>query len=466
MIRIPLNRAHVACGAALLAFSFNTTSAQVRWSYPIQAVAPSARADAAGAYDPVREVFVLYGGRDQNGTYLGDTWEYDGTRWRETTAIGGPPALADAAMAWSRRTGSLILFGGTDGRPYDRTWSYSQLGWTQHLRSSQVPPARALHFMAGGRVSGGPGIILYGGRSQSGTVLTDTWEFNGFDWQQKSTTGPTFTVGMAAETDGREIMLLGNDGMTANQSYVWINDAWQLTPTQGSTPPPIGNTHFIHDGARDRYVLFGGEAAGAQLSNDVYELEGNTWIQRAPTNAITARANATAIYHIVERTMMVFGGEVSRFVFDDSLGEYGPIQGARSTALGTGCVNSTGIPSLLSMELPWVGYNSDIRITNVPAPGIVFLFIGGISPSWLGRNLPFDAGSFGMPGCTVYIAPEVGNPFPITRTGLGTSNTWTLPVPAGLRGFFRLQGLILDPAVGNQARATLTNMIFSVPGSK
>jgi hypothetical protein len=33
---------------------------------------------AALGYDPVREVFVLHGGFDGDGTPLDDTWEWDG----------------------------------------------------------------------------------------------------------------------------------------------------------------------------------------------------------------------------------------------------------------------------------------------------------------------------------------------------------------------------------------------------
>jgi hypothetical protein len=40
---------------------------------------PSARGLAALGYDPVREVFVLHGGFDGDGTALDDTWEWDGT---------------------------------------------------------------------------------------------------------------------------------------------------------------------------------------------------------------------------------------------------------------------------------------------------------------------------------------------------------------------------------------------------
>jgi hypothetical protein len=43
---------------------------------------PSPRGLPALAYDPDREVFVLYGGFDADGNPLADTWEYDLAGWR------------------------------------------------------------------------------------------------------------------------------------------------------------------------------------------------------------------------------------------------------------------------------------------------------------------------------------------------------------------------------------------------
>jgi hypothetical protein len=42
---------------------------------------PSPRGSPALAYDPIRSVYVLYGGFDSTGAELGDTWEFDGAAW-------------------------------------------------------------------------------------------------------------------------------------------------------------------------------------------------------------------------------------------------------------------------------------------------------------------------------------------------------------------------------------------------
>jgi len=50
--------------------------------------APTRRRGAAAAYDPIRKRVVLFGGTDDNGI-LGDTWEFDGTRWSRIRSVLG-----------------------------------------------------------------------------------------------------------------------------------------------------------------------------------------------------------------------------------------------------------------------------------------------------------------------------------------------------------------------------------------
>ena len=56
---------------------------QNAWT-PVAMDGPSPRYLTAVAYDPVRRVLVMFGGGSATGmNRFADTWEYDGTRWRE-----------------------------------------------------------------------------------------------------------------------------------------------------------------------------------------------------------------------------------------------------------------------------------------------------------------------------------------------------------------------------------------------
>ena len=104
---------------------------------------PPARADAAMAFDPDTGTTVLFGGRGVNGL-LADTWTWDGSGWTEGTPTTAPPAVESATMAYDAASHQLLLFGGagTAGQPTADTWTWDGTTWTR-LTPAASPPARS-----------------------------------------------------------------------------------------------------------------------------------------------------------------------------------------------------------------------------------------------------------------------------------------------------------------------------------
>ena len=65
------------------------------------------------AYDAATSQVILFGGN--NGSYLGNTWAWNGSTWTNV-ATTGPPARDNAQMAYDPATSQVILFGGINGR--------------------------------------------------------------------------------------------------------------------------------------------------------------------------------------------------------------------------------------------------------------------------------------------------------------------------------------------------------------
>jgi hypothetical protein len=89
---------------------------------------PSARMQAAMAYDAATGTVVLFSG-DTLHSAPDDTWTWDGTTWTEQAPATSPPGLVSAAMAYDAATGTLVLFGGyTNGvhavRDSAETWTW------------------------------------------------------------------------------------------------------------------------------------------------------------------------------------------------------------------------------------------------------------------------------------------------------------------------------------------------------
>ncbi|HXQ94240.1 MAG TPA: PKD domain-containing protein [Thermoplasmata archaeon] len=93
---------------------------------------PSARAGAALSSDPLNGSVVLFGGCAAvpcGATADSDTWVLAGGNWFNVTSrIGVTPSnRGQAALALGGLRGSLILFGGAAGAPFNDTWRLAHL---------------------------------------------------------------------------------------------------------------------------------------------------------------------------------------------------------------------------------------------------------------------------------------------------------------------------------------------------
>jgi hypothetical protein len=173
---------------------------------------PTPRAEAAAGYDPRRRRTVLFGGRIEspNGRVgrLGDTWEWDGKRWRRVSTTG-PSARSGAAMAYHPGLQAVVLFGGSGG-PLGDTWSWTGRGWAR----LPVPtaPGRFNTVMAWD-----PGVrrlVRFGGWDGKRRT-SDTWELREAGWVRVQDTGPSprnHAVLVSAPDRGSIILYGGHDG--------------------------------------------------------------------------------------------------------------------------------------------------------------------------------------------------------------------------------------------------------------
>ena len=85
---------------------------------------PTPRWAHALAYDPILGKTILFGGYGPEyptGNALGDTWEYDGSNWVETSPNNSPSAREQHIMAYEGNHQKTLLFGGFGNGD---TWFY------------------------------------------------------------------------------------------------------------------------------------------------------------------------------------------------------------------------------------------------------------------------------------------------------------------------------------------------------
>ena len=114
-------------------WSFDGTT----WTEIKPAALPGTRYGAQIAVHPQTNRTILFGGlklvKQDNldkQVYADDTWEWDGTTWRQLATEGAPLARENGGMAWDPSTEAMILFGGWSGYFQSDTWRFDQNRWS------------------------------------------------------------------------------------------------------------------------------------------------------------------------------------------------------------------------------------------------------------------------------------------------------------------------------------------------
>ena len=110
------------------------------------AVTPLPRINGAVAYDEARGLAVVFGGRHYelvNGNWtisdLGDTWTWDGRTWMQQHPTNKPPPRSFTTMAYYPGVGKIVLFGGwclSCGTYLNDTWEWDGV---TGLKSTRQP---------------------------------------------------------------------------------------------------------------------------------------------------------------------------------------------------------------------------------------------------------------------------------------------------------------------------------------
>ncbi len=234
--------------------------------------------------DFLRARIVVFSGWS-GGAYYPDTWEWDGSNWTQATPVNSPPERDHHAMAYDLARGKTVMFGGWNyflGRTlYNDTWEWDGTNWKQ-ITTPNSPSIRDGHEMCFDHARGN--IVMFGGGRESATRLGDTWVYDGLDWKQMTpTTSPAPRVSHRMVYDQkREVVVLfgGYDGPSGGGG-VYYDDVWEWNGTDWRQRQPANKPSartymgMAYDWTASRVLGFGGEAGGPYT--------GDTW-GYAPTH--------------------------------------------------------------------------------------------------------------------------------------------------------------------------------------
>jgi hypothetical protein len=234
------------------------------------------------AYDTQRNVLVRYGGVPLDSrTCIRQTWEWNGRSWRQVASAGGanPPACDHMKMAYDATKRLTILFGGGDEqqRLSGETWAWDGSRWRRVATAG--PDGRAhlgLVYEDGHQLT-----FLYGGFDGS-HVFDDFWEWNGSAWRELDIPGPGPRSHAAIAVTGAGMLIFG--GSTGASTFRTLaNDTWFLTRGRWSkrplatAPSPRGSPALAYDPGRHTWVLYGGFGPDGTELADTWEWTGSAW---------------------------------------------------------------------------------------------------------------------------------------------------------------------------------------------
>lgn len=212
------------------------------WQKKVAAPSPGTRYGHALVYDAARRETVLFSGDGKSGRN-NETWTWNGTAWRKKSPSKKPAARCNASAAFDSARNVVVLFGGD----------------TCAVTEPEFAP-----------------------------VDQKTFEWNGANWAQKSSTGPAKRTGagMAYDVARGKTVLFGGSGARVGGRGTFLNDTWEWngsTWTRVATPAaPSARTGvgMVYDSARAKIVLFGGmefRPGGNGHLADTWEYDGATW---------------------------------------------------------------------------------------------------------------------------------------------------------------------------------------------
>ena len=390
------------------------------WSQRTPGVAPPGRTRHAMVFMPNRQIVVLFGGLDAQGSPLNDLWRYDGTNWSTTYHANAPAARADAAMGCAEQwptTGNdsrVHVFGGWSpvlGDLGDH-WSWElQSGWQQHTAPGGPSPRRGAAMATAFSplpqpIGSGYRLLVHGGRDAT-TVFADSW-------------------------------------ILAPDLSPW---SWIALP-QAAGPARSGHRLVRPEWSGQTFLLGGRDASGA-VTGDAWRFDGTRWID-VPVPATVPAVDAPAVAWDAGRERLVrIGGLGSSSTVTDAQWDFVPP--ARPTYFGAPCV-PPGYPHQFQVGQPQRGEVWTGTLSTDHTSGLLYaVFVAGFSDAvWNGVPLPLSLAPVGLPACQLRVEPFWTGLEALPTTWASPAASFAIAVPnvAGLYGLELFAQALAGDATG------------------
>lgn len=251
---------------------------------------PSSRRLHDMVFDEKLGKIVMFGGwlGDSLGIDGNDMWEFDGAQWNQTQKDNSnwPGARGIHNMVYIPNRG-IILHGGTKDQQNTanfETWLYDENEWSNVTSSDQRALLRSGASTVFGMMAYDANrdrVVLFGGGSEShlnGGVKNNTLEWDSDNWEKMTplvSPPPRADGGMVYHPIKKKVILFGGTldfNSVLGDTWEWNGEEWNKIDIAG--PEPRGGIRLVYDHARDQIVMAGGRNYGAGKDfNDTWVLQ-------------------------------------------------------------------------------------------------------------------------------------------------------------------------------------------------
>ncbi len=294
---------------------------------PLFATNPSPRYAPRMAFDENSGIGILFGGRGSDDPATGlvhgsnETWAWVLNQWVQQFPEVTPPARSEHAMVYDSKRDRIIMFGGRKEASVVRqrfgvlgdTWAWQNGEWID-LAPGTTPPARYFPGLAYDRDR--DRVILFGGydfvqQDKSVTLrsLTDTWEYDGDNWQKVNDNGPAVAKPLLVYDQARrQTLMLAVDSEFATKMYRWdtASSSWQSV-APATLPRCVNEAQFVYRTQFQRPLVAGGICSASDIVEETHEWDGTNWA-KLTTLARPRIVNAAAMYDTKREQVVRFGG--------------------------------------------------------------------------------------------------------------------------------------------------------------
>ena len=253
------------------------------WTQIDTPASPPGRVLAGGAYDPLRDRVVVFGGASISSdgktvTPFHDTWELDGTTWKQVLPDG--PVVDKPIMVWDSARANILMLA-VDAKIVTHQYNYdpSVPAWKENT-STRLPSCVNEAALADQSNSGT--VFFTGGFCSGVSGVEDNEEWDGNQWNPitvKVSVGRVYGQGMTFDAYRNETLLFGGNpvvgGLPRNEMWSYTGD-WLPIVDPGLTPVARSLFVFESDPADNTIWLYGGVDPVTTYA-DFWKLRGGKW---------------------------------------------------------------------------------------------------------------------------------------------------------------------------------------------